>query len=578
MEHLDSRARKASGAHYTPVELARFLAEVSLSAATPKNRVVKVLDPACGDGSLLRAVADMADPSLRSRLLLTGFETDSVALEQASENLQDLAIQGVRLEHQDFLLSEETESLRLGPIFEQSTASTNEKYDIVISNPPYVRTQVLGAKRSQLLAKQFGLSGRVDLYHAFVKAIHHVLQEDGVLGLLTSNRFMVIRSGATTRELLRRSFQIEAVYDLGDTKLFEAAVLPAIVVAKKSSPTKRHKSCPFSRVYEARSSDQEAESEYPSVIAALRTKANGVVRTPAGVFCFDRGELGPTKDAKSTWTLISRSRRKWLSTVASNQQATFGEVASIRVGIKTTADKVFIRDDWQELPTDKQPEPELLWPLITHHVAARWKIGRVHDLPKRVLYTHKSNGPGKRTPIDLEEYPRARAYLESHRERLLSRKYVIEAGRQWFEIWVPQDPLAWSLPKIVFPDISEHPRFFVEPSGKAIVNGDCYWITLKTNREPQWFPLMLAVANSSFGAHYYDVVFHNKLYSGRRRFMTQYVNQFPLPNPTSPSSQEIIRTVSRLTEDIEDDNPGVLDEALDDLVWQSFGVTKEVTR
>jgi hypothetical protein len=106
------------------VELARFLAEVSLSAATPKNRVVKVLDPACGDGSLLRAVVDMADPSLRSRLFLTGFETDSVALEQASENLQDPAIQGVRLEHQDFLLSEETGSLRLGPIFERSTGST----------------------------------------------------------------------------------------------------------------------------------------------------------------------------------------------------------------------------------------------------------------------------------------------------------------------------------------------------------------------------------------------------------------------------------------------------------------------
>jgi hypothetical protein len=43
-----------------------------------------------------------------------------------------------------------------------------------------------GAARVHLLAKRFGLSGRVDLYHAFVAAMTMKLG-GGVLGLLCSN-------------------------------------------------------------------------------------------------------------------------------------------------------------------------------------------------------------------------------------------------------------------------------------------------------------------------------------------------------------------------------------------------------
>ncbi len=107
------------------------------------------------------------------------------------------------------------------------------QFDAVIANPPYVRTQVLGAATSQTLARRFGLTGRVDLYHAFTKAMANVLKPGGILGLLTSNRFLTVKSGASLRRLLRIEFHLEAIYDLGDTRLFAAAVLPVIVVARK---------------------------------------------------------------------------------------------------------------------------------------------------------------------------------------------------------------------------------------------------------------------------------------------------------------------------------------------------------
>ena len=57
---------------------------------------------------------------------------------------------------------------------------------------------------------------------------------------------------------------------------------------------------------------------------------------------------------------------------------------------------------------------------------------------------------------------------------------------------------------------------------------------------------MLAVANSSFIVRYYDPAFHNKLYAGRRRFMTQYVKQFPLPSIENQAAQEAIAHTRQL--------------------------------
>ena len=51
---------KTHGVHYTPPELADFLARRILGQLDVKERAVRVLDPACGEGELLAAFADSA--------------------------------------------------------------------------------------------------------------------------------------------------------------------------------------------------------------------------------------------------------------------------------------------------------------------------------------------------------------------------------------------------------------------------------------------------------------------------------------------------------------------------------------
>jgi hypothetical protein len=83
-----------------------------------------------------------------------------------------------------------------------------------------------------------------------------------------------------------------------------------------------------------------------------------------------------------------------------------------------------------------------------------------------------------------------------------------------------------------------------------------------------WIYLMLAVANSSLSTTFYDTAFHNKLYAGRRRFMTQYVKAFPLPDLESPSAREAVAVAKELVA-----APTKTDEARTErLVLKCFGL------
>ena len=225
---------KQHGIHYTPPELAEFLAQAILRHLPEPKSPVVALDPACGEGALLAALWKELPPSLRDTTQLKGYDSDSHAISLATATLADMGAQNSKIEKQDFLDLDGVE-LPLSPLVQPNeNVAKLPRVDIVIANPPYVRTQVLGAKRSRQISQRFGLSGRVDLYHAFAIAMAHSLKPRGIMGLLTSNRFLTIKSGMALRRILETQFDLLSIYDLGDTKLFEtAAVLPAIVIAQK---------------------------------------------------------------------------------------------------------------------------------------------------------------------------------------------------------------------------------------------------------------------------------------------------------------------------------------------------------
>lgn len=548
----DAVSIKAEGAIYTPPELARFVARQLLKAATlPATGRIQILDPAMGDGALLDALLEELDPTTLTRCVVHGYDTDPTALAIGTNQLTQRHPQVEQSFHEaDFL-----------------DVANGHRYDLVIANPPYVRTQVLGAKQAQVLAEKYGLTGRVDLYYPFLLAIASVLAPTGSAAVITSNRFLTTKSGQAVRKSLLDKFRIRQVFDLGDTKLFDAAVLPAITIAQGTGSSTSD--ALFSSIY---ATTEQASQIAKSPLTALEAPDGEVVAVNGLHYRVRHGLLDHGEEDTGVWRIGTVASDGWLSTVQSHTWNTFGSIGKIRVGVKSTADKVFVRSDWN-LP---EGEPELLMPLLTRHCAQRYRALQPKNAKhrKQILYPHTTAANGKRTVVDLDQFPRAKAYLESHREQLEGREYVIAGGRQWFEIWVPQDPGAWKYPKLVFPDISEKPSFWMDLDG-AVVNGECYFLRAENGSDPDLLWLALAVANSSFIEAFYDHCFNNKLYAGRRRWITQYVEKFPLPDPSTPAAIAIIDSAKRLYELAPSAEADKIATDLNRRVWEAFGLLSE---
>lgn len=569
--YSDVGRQKSDGATYTPIAFAKFVAEQMLQAAElPMNGKIRVLDPACGDGALLDALIKNLPLKFRERVEVVGYDTDSEAIRIASQRLQrDFPELDVRLEQKDFL--EHVLNLQGGGDL-YSTGEVQDPFHLVIANPPYVRTQIMGAQQAQQLAQSFGLTGRVDLYYPFLLGISQVLADNGVTGVITSNRFMTTKSGQAVRRAMLSRFRILHVWDLGDTKLFDAAVLPSVLLARGTSDSQHPHTngIAYSSIYET---NDAAIAEAEDVLSALNADNDTVIAIPDGRhFRVRHGVLDNGGDPEGIWRVATQATDQWLAIVEANTWETFRRIGKIRVGVKSTADKIFIRNDWDNLPDG---QPELLRPLITRKHARRFKAV-VPENPKHIkeiLYPHEVTENG-RVAVDLNRYPIAASYLKKHRAALEARTYLIEAGRKWYELWVPQDPAAWPSPKLVFPDISDKPIFWIDTDG-GVVNGECYWLQCENKDEQDLLWLALAVANSSFIEAFYDHRFNNKLYAGRRRYITQYVELFPLPNPKSDEAIAIIDLAKIIHAQTPSTEADQLAADLDARIWRVFGLPVE---
>jgi methylase of polypeptide subunit release factors len=551
---------KNSGATFTPMPLADFLSEKILKNLSTIPEKCTILDPACGDGALLSSIADKIKGSFNFEL--TGYDTNIDYLIEAKNNLSSiLSDNQYHIVNRDFL---EVAAPCGNDLF---CSNENQEFaDIVIANPPYVRTQILGAEKSQWIAKTYNLKGKIDLYFPFLIGMTNALKKGGIIGVITSNRYLTTKSGADIRKFLLENYDIIEAIDFGDTKLFDAAVLPAIFIGKKKINKRQLTSpCNFTKIYEElQPTHNHSVTRADTIYDILRKENSGYYAVDNRVFNYSVGLLKHSHVKTDIWQMTNDSENQWIEQIQKNAAFYVGDKFKVRVGIKSCADNVFLNENW-----DKEsiiPEECFLKSLISRENIQRWSCSASEHL--KVLYPHYSEN-GQRAVFDLTKYPKAEQYLNRYRQQLEAREYLIQAGRKWYEMWVPQNPKLWKYPKLVFPDISIEARFSYDESG-AIVNGNCYWIVSQSEDEKELLLLIQGVANSSLMAQYHDLCFNNKLYSGRRRYFSQYIEKYPMPDPKNNFSKRIVEIVKELNTN----NSATIEnfeKELNDCVLKSFG-------
>lgn len=296
MRYKDVNSGKENGVVYTPAKMAEYVASELIrikDAAGLEN--ISVLDPAVGKGELLIAfIRAVREKDSFAKICAVGYDIDAEVCAETKKKLTGL--------YPDAVID-----IRCGDFLAAAENGTAGVYDFVIANPPYVRTQTMENAYAQSISEKLRLKGRIDIYYAFLICIAKVLKEDGAAGVITSNKFLTVRSGESVRAFLADNCVLHRTIDLGDTKPFQASVLPCLLFFSRgrTSPSKK---VSFTSVYETDGSQNAASAG--SVFDVLNEEGDCRRVSNGKTFHCSQGFLG-TIQPQEPWTLLTKETKIW---------------------------------------------------------------------------------------------------------------------------------------------------------------------------------------------------------------------------------------------------------------------------
>lgn len=180
----DASSQKLRGAYYTPRPIADFITQWGMSG----NTQMDILEPSCGDGVFLESIAQRANGLGH----VVGIEYETGEAEKA----RAVAPQGADVKNMDF---------------HRFCLDTEERFDLVVGNPPFIRYQYYVEEQQKLadiIFKKAGLK-RTKLTNAwvtFVVGSSLLLKENGKMGFVIPSELLMVKYAKQLRQYLAKQF------------------------------------------------------------------------------------------------------------------------------------------------------------------------------------------------------------------------------------------------------------------------------------------------------------------------------------------------------------------------------------
>lgn len=278
---IDCGERKRLGQYFTGQPLARVLA--ALGSA---HSAASLLDPMAGSGDMLvaaRSVGAMAAP-------VTAVEIDPLASSMCAQRVRS---------------GEAFADVRTADAFTPSTWSsdTGRSWDLVITNPPYVRYQrtarsaagrfaipsatevrrglleivdsrdtLSAADRGVFHALVEGYSGLADLAVPSWLLCAALVAPEGRLAMVVPDTWLTRDYALPVLYLLRRCFEIEFVVEDGEAAWFEDALVRTTLVVARRVPTRPTALTPETAIHVHARLTSDAASDV-SLVGSLRPRS-----------------------------------------------------------------------------------------------------------------------------------------------------------------------------------------------------------------------------------------------------------------------------------------------------------------
>jgi type I restriction-modification system DNA methylase subunit len=586
---IDLESRKKSGSERTPDEIIKYMLDlIDYNENTSMYR--SIIDPACGTGTFIKQILDRfiaglykykttneVKEKLLVQKLIRAYDTKPSNVFITKIVMISALVKNKLICKMDDVL-EMVESL---PVYCEDFLKVEEKTDYVIGNPPYIRLQNMPVDYRDFVKKNYtSATGRFDIFTCFMEKGDRLLNENGRMCLITSNKYLTANYGVGIRRYLSAAGHVRKVIDLSDTKFFGAAVLPAIILCENNRLEDHDVEYIGIKMSEQEPQycclDANELFEYIEEVMGYGKKY--VLYGNEKVFEVSRSKVRIPMEGK-TWNFSTSDENTIKTKMDKNKQCSLMDIFDVCVGIKTTADTVFVKPMTKKFVDEHRFERQVIYPLLQSFNVNKWNITWGENAKDRyILYPHREVD-GNMVAIPLEEMPQARAYLEECAGVLKKRSYLVESKtRVWYECWVPQRLSKFQQIKIVTRDIVSNNSFALDESGR-LCQGNTFFLTKKASilqaeyaelSEHQYYCFALGVLNSK-AMEYYQKMISGCLYSQKYRYTTSNLNRWPMPRINKENALKISGYVEKLISGYVDG----LEEEIDKIIYNAFDLTKE---
>lgn len=413
-------------------------------------------------------------------------------------------------------------------------------FDVIVGNPPYIRIQNMMAYSPEEAAYyqnpaspySTARQDNFDKYALFIERSLSLTHDGGRLGMIVPHKFMITQAGRALRRLMTATPTIEEIVHFGAQQVFgrQAANYTCLLVLNRSGAA-------------------DVTVERVGALEAWRYGAAG-----------QRALIAAGSLTEDTWQFANAEMRDLFARVRAGCNRTLEQVADLRVGVQTSADKIYIfKASAETIDTVSLQWRGMNWPIergilrpcildvpiFSYRRAApdTWMI-----FPYKLIPGAKGTRARLYQPDEMtQRFPHCMAYFEARRAEMEGRSFAggSAAEHQFYRFGRSQSLVEMEEPKIIVRTLSLEARYTYDDEGIMITgggNGPYNMVRPLPDAEESNF-FLLAILNhplSEAMVRMNTSIFRGGYYSHGK----QYIRNLPVPQANVAQRIEIEQLVS----------------------------------
>jgi hypothetical protein len=404
-------------------------------------------------------------------------------------------------------------------------------FDCLIGNPPYLNVELMEKRDKEYFKNAFTtFYKRSDIFNLFIELATFSLTQKGIINFIIPSIVLNNLSYKPIREHLLKNNLLSRVFYTGGN-IFEEATVDTVILFIDKKTVKSIELIDALNFNQPRTTIVENEffEKFDYTISVSGDENSNKV--------FDKIFKATNINVEQHFEVFQ--------------------------GIVTGNNPVFIYDEpeqWKSV----EIESELLKPVLHGRDFNKWII---KNAERKILYLNPKS--------EIDNYPKAKSYIEPFKEELLKRRECINGAIPWFSLqWARNKDLLDYIPKIIIQN-TRNER--LKPRIVATVDEVGYYgsqgmnfVVPKTKEYSAYF--LIGIINSTLVNYLFATKFLNLA------IKADYIKQISFPKPSEDAVNEI-ETISKdilnlKSKDLQADTK-TLEKKLDFAVYHLYQLTEE---